>query len=416
MHKPTRLIFLLILITIPITANAQTGNIVSINNLTTDGFPHVTVSVDVRDSQGFFVSGLTAENAAVVENGLEIPANGLIEHRNGAKIVVAINTSDSFAIRDEVGLTRYDTISASLVSWLGPVGTENIDLLSLVTPEGALVNDTTNVNQWLEQLQAYQPIMENMIAGVTVLNQAIEIVFEPTTQPGSGKAIFFITPALSTSLSAGLQSLTEMAVQSNARVYVLLVDSPAVFDSQEAIQLQSLAAQTGGQYFAYSGSEPLPDFDFWFESARRSYELTYFSKINVAGMQELGVKISSPVGDMTSNFLDFEVALSPPNPVFVSVPAQIVRAIPDELEVAVENLFPKQFPLEVLFDFPDTLSREIVRSVLYANNVIVAEINQPPFNQFTLNLTKFEASERILLRVEVTDEIGLSGTSLDIPV
>ncbi|MEK6222387.1 MAG: FHA domain-containing protein, partial [Chloroflexota bacterium] len=87
-----------------------------------------------------------------------------------------------------------------------------------------------------------------------------------------------------------------------------------------------------------------------------------------------------------------------------------------ELEVAVENLFPKQFPLEVLFDFPDTLSREIVRSVLYANNGIVAENNQPPFNQFTLNLTKFEASERILLRVEVTDEIGLSGTSLDIPV
>ena len=43
------------------------------------------------------------------------------------------------------------------------------------------------------------------------------------------------------------------------------------------------AFETGGQYFAFSSEEPLPDLNLMMESSRRAYQLEYRSQINAPG-------------------------------------------------------------------------------------------------------------------------------------
>jgi hypothetical protein len=126
--------------------------------------------------------------------------------------------------------------------------------------------------------------------------------------------------------------------------------------------------------------------------------------------------VSAPQGEIRSPVQSFELELRPPNPIFVSPPSQIVRSIPEDADIAVENLEPREYVFEIVIDFPDTIPREIVRTALYANGEFVAENLEPPFDQFDLDLTNFEASELVVLKVEAVDELGLVGASIDTQV
>ena len=396
--------------------NAQSTVNAVLSEINLSEFPRISALLDIRDAEGLFVTGLLPGQVAVIENGQEFQAAELVEIRPGAQIIVAVNPGNSLAIRDHFGFTRYENLSTILQNWMAQAASDNIDDLSLVVPGEVPVHNTRDANQWVAGWQAFTPNLESSVPGMEPLNRAIELAMEQPSQPGMGRAILLVTPLFSPQLSRNLNGLGDIAAESGIRIYVFLVDSSALFTSEEAISLQNLAIRTGGQYFAYSGEQLPPDFGFWFESARRKYQLAYQSVINTAGLQQVSVRVNSPVGEVLSDPLEFEMALRPPNPVFVSIPAQILRAIPEDAEIAIENLEPKEFPLEVLFDFPDNIHREIAYTALYANNEIIAENSQPPFDRFVLDLTAFEASARVYIRVEARDELGLIGSSLDIPV
>ena len=112
----------------------------------------------------------------------------------------------------------------------------------------------------------------------------------------------------------------------------------------------------------------------------------------------------------------FEADLTAPIPVFVSPPTQIVRTIPEDMSNSLENLAPTTQTMEILVQFPDGIQREITQLRLYINGAPLELIEQPPFDTVTFDLTPYQASGEIILRVEVTDELGLTGTSVDTPV
>ena len=231
-----------------------------------------------------------------------------------------------------------------------------------------------------------------------------------------GRAVFFITPIMELESIDTLQDLADRAREGQVRVYVVMLDAPDMLNSSFASLMQTLPTQTGGQYITYSGSEPLPDFNVMLESPRRVYRLVYNSHVSTAGVHKFNVVVDTPQGEIPSQVLSYEIALRPPNPVIVSPPNQILRAVPPDAELSLESLEPKEQAIEMVVDFPDTIQRQIVHSVLYINDEIADENTVPPFDQFTIDLQAYQASELVMLRVEATDELGLTGTGFDTPV
>jgi len=378
-------------------------------------FPHITSYLDVKDSQGLFVPGLGSSDLTILEDNI-ILGGQIAEIRPGAQIVVAFNPGSSFGIVDFEGNPRLHYISEAMEYWWYVQTEPELDDLSVVAPEGVLFSHSMVSSEWIEAWNAYEPPLRTSIPSLEVLSAALDLASDPTPRPGMGRAVLFLTPTLSPDWGEAIQSIADRATQSNVRVHVLMIDSPALFTSTSAAQLHALAIQTGGQFFPFSNTEIIPDFQQLFESSRRIYQLGYRSQVNTTGVHTFSVIVNSPLGEIASDPINFEVQLQPPNPIFVELPHQIVRAIPDDAEIATENLEPRVHTVEVVVEFPDTIRREITRTALFANDQVVAENLSPPYHLLTWDLTSFGSSVEVILKVEVLDELGMTGHSVDIPV
>jgi hypothetical protein len=126
--------------------------------------------------------------------------------------------------------------------------------------------------------------------------------------------------------------------------------------------------------------------------------------------------INSDSGELLSQTVSFEANLSNPVPVFIAPPSQIVRGIPPDAENQPENLTPTSQFLELATEFPDNIPRQVTQVSLFVNDTLVSEETEPPFDQITLDLTPYQESGFLDLRLEVTDELGLTGSSPTLPV
>jgi len=174
------------------------------------------------------------------------------------------------------------------------------------------------------------------------------------------------------------------------------------------------ASQTGGQFFAFSSDEILPKMGMMLESSRRAYFLEYRSRVNSPGPHTLYVMVNTELGEIRSQTVSYESTVAPPSPIFISPPTQVVRAVPAGEGNDLENLAPTSVDLGILVEFPDSIQRKIVSSAIFINDEKVVENLSPPFEIFSIDLTPYQVSENLIMRVEVTDELGMIGSSVDI--
>ncbi len=231
------------------------------------------------------------------------------------------------------------------------------------------------------------------------------------------RSILFLTPHLPDQATVTeLETLTERAQLLNTRVNVWLIDSDAYFVHFSATALKSLALQTGGEYFAFSGIEPQPNPESYFSHLRHLYTFNYQSRITTGGNHNLAVQAQLNGFNQISIPQSFGLDVQPPNPFLISPPAQIVRQAPEDDPYNTETLLPTEQIIEFLVEFPDGHPRPIIRAALLVDEEIVAEITSPPFEQFEWNLRQYPSSGEHSLQVEVEDSLGITKTSLGIPL
>ncbi|MFN2144149.1 MAG: FHA domain-containing protein, partial [Anaerolineales bacterium] len=377
--------------------------------------PQISTLIDVRGQNGYFVSGLPENAATVFEDEQPIQAS-ITEARPGAQIVVAFTGGDSFGVINLNLQTRYDVIKTWLMNWADSLVETDVDDLSFIVPEGIVVSHATDPQQLADGLENYQPNFGTVVNPVEILSAAIDLALDPTPKEGMGRTVVFITGGISDDQQDALLSQIARASQAGIRLQIGLVNSTNFFSGNQAIQLQSAAQQTDGQYFAYSSEEVLPDLNILLEASRRVYVLEYRSMLTTSGTHTIQVMVNSDIGEILSEPKQFDATIAPPTPVFVSPPAQIIRAIPEDARNQPENLAPNIQTVDVLIEFPDGYTREITSLGLYVNNVLTAETSEPPFAQLTFDLTPYQTDETLNLRLEATDELGLTGSSIEIPV
>ncbi len=394
-------------------AQAQTAATAYLSQPETNEFPQLTAYLDVSDTQGNFVSGLTAAEVTILEDGLQMPLTALQAQRPGVQFVLAITPGAALEIRDSQGHTRFLHLIEGMLGGTWDEGEAGQDNFSLLTSQGAILIHKDNPAELSNLLAAYQ-LPSQDIPTLEVLAQALEVAADPLPRPGMERAVLFITPPQVADITAGLQTLAARANQQNIHIYIWLVASTDYFGLPGATQLAALTAQTGGAFFAFSGTETVPDLETYLEPLRPAYRLVYASRVAAAGTHQVAVQVSLPEGLLDSPAQSFEINLQPPKPTLVAPPVVIARsysATAASGEQSSAELTPIEQNLTLAVTFPDGYPRQLVRSTLLIDEVVIAENTTPPFDTFRWDLRPYTQDSLHTLRVEVVDSLGLVGQS-----
>jgi hypothetical protein len=395
----------------PVVALAQSEARVTLRSVETEGFPLISGYFDARDANGARLNDLQAEDVQIVEDGAAQPLQQLRRVQLGLRVILVISPSEAFNIRDTQAKTRFDHVRDAITAWASVLPSDSDTLLTLVTPEGTLVNNSV-VTEWRNALQAYVSPRGTDPASTQALAQALTLAAQPPDETGGSAVVWWVTAtptqdALASSADWQAQ-LTELGVP----LIVWQVDSPSLFENEASQALESLAVGSGGQRFTFSGPEQLPGPETYFTPLRSAYFFQYSSQLRRSGEHELAVQIQ---GEALAASQPYTITLDiqSPNPILVSPPAQIERG-PSANDP--QQLSPFSQPIELLVEFPDGFERNLVRSSLYVNDELVAENTTAPFNHFAWDLTSYTESQQVFLRAEVQDELGLVGESIEFPV
>lgn len=415
-------LWFVVLFVLVIPVNAQTSSGVTLSLPQMDQYPRARTYLDVHDEQDNFVHGLEASDISIFEDGRLVPIVDFQEERPGVQFVIAVSADESFTIRDSQGISRYDYLEEALRSWASSRQGSTIDDMSILISSGPEYTHFSSPQELLSTLEAFQLDEQTLAPSVDSLFQAVEIASDISPRPGMERAVLFITSPIEGDVAFSLQELASRANQQNIHIFVWLVAAPEEATTPAAAQLRDFASQTGGDFFAFSGDEPLPSIENYLSHLRSIYRLDYESNITEGGAHQLAVEIQIGDRQIESPVVEFDFDLRPPDPAFILPSLEILREIPESKgkfpwSVYIEDdLVPTQHDLEILVDFPDGRVRSLERTALYVDGVIEDENLEPPFEYFVWDLSSYNESDQHLLQVEAVDEWQMTGSSIETPV
>lgn len=392
-------------------------------------FPQIDVYFRINPSSaGLIGNNLDSTNVLVLENDRPVEGVQIKPASPGMRLVTVINPGEPFQTRNSLGKSRFDILAKTIAEWTSSSDDQGFmnDDLSLLTTNGTEITHDSNYSQFADRVSAYQvPITAK--PDFSSLVKALDLAMDGSPPPGMGKAILFITAPPSWDDETSYDPLIARAQEQSVHFFVWMVAGRGYAASPAVAQLMHLTDQTGGNFFFYTGDEDIPNINDMFKPLRDVYLLSFNSKINASGSHRLIVQINANGQMFSSKIQSFDIQLAYPQPIFVSPPREIVR---QEQIVTDDNgssslisrpneprtYLPATYPLKIVIDFPDGYQRPIRRTALYVDGQMVAENTQPPFDQFTWDLSKQSNPGEHLLQAEVIDTLGMSGISMELPV
>ena len=416
MRRTVSLFLSLILLAVSSTfGRAQTAAYAEITDIEAKGFPKVSALVDVFNANGEFIEGLAPEAITVYEDSQKRSVDSLTATAVPVQIVVGINPGPALAVRDTSGVARFTRIVETLGIWANAQTGDPKDDLSLVSLSGSLISHAAP-KDWFVSLDSFKPDFRTTTPNLLSLTIALDTVSAQTLQSGMKRAILFITPHMDdTNIDATIAPLIQRAIDTKVRVFIWFVDADTQFNSPSANAFRTLAQQTNGSFFAFSGKESFPDLNAYLIPLRHIYSLTYTSSLYTSGDHTLGLYVDTPDGQIPALDKSFSIDIEPPNPIFVSPPLQIKRQSPAEDPYA-DELTPTQQPIQIIVEFPDEHPRDLKRTTLYVDGQKVAENTSEPFETFSWDLSAYDASGQHEIVVEAEDVLGLTKSSIGIPI
>jgi hypothetical protein len=396
-------------------ARAQTEAYAEITAIEARTFPQVSALVDVFAADGEFMAGLEPAKITVYEDSQPRPVDALTESSVPVQMVVAVNPGPALAVRDGTGVARFTRAVDALGAWADAQPEDSQDDLSLVSLSGSLISHAS-AKDWFVSLDSFKPDFRSTTPNLQSLAIALDTVNAPASQSGMKRAILFITPHMDDpNIDNAITPFIQQAIDTKVRVFIWFIDGDSQFNSPSANAFRMLAQQTNGSFFAFSGTETFPDPDLYFAPLRNIYSLTYTSALTTGGDHTLSLSVDTADGQITTLTRNFSMDVQPPNPIFVSPPLQITRQPPADDPYA-DELTPSEQLIEILVEFPDGHARDLKRTVLYVDGQVVDENTTEPFETFIWELGAYDASGQHEIVAEVEDVLGLSKSSMGIPI
>ena len=395
-------------------ASAQTAAMVAVQPPNFSTFPIIEFEFKALDGNGQPLSGYDADQVQVIENGEALSVDDFIEEYRGVHFTLAINGNREMDLRDDSGVSRYEKLTAALSDWARGSTLKGEDAWSLVTNEGVQVDRTTTPRVWLNGLAAYQPNFRIMEPNLTSLQLALQAMQSESIDFGVNQTILYITPPPNSDQIDTLNALTVTARDLGIRVDVWMVGDSYYLNNDQGGALVALAANTGGEFLHYTGTQGIPDLNGLHSALGRVESATYTSKLNETGTYTLGVSVDLGGIIVEGEGQPFFIEVLPPNPMLLSPPILIERTWEGADEAQV--LKPQSQDIEILVQFTDGYRRPLESSRLLVDGVVMAVNTAEPFDSFSWDLEKYAESGEHFIQVEITDQLGLTAETIAFPV
>ena len=410
------LIILTLILSWVIPAAAQSVGTATLTQPDYDHFPLITTYLDIYDQDGAFLSGLSRKDISISENGQQRPLQEVEERSPGVQFVLAVNMGPSFAIQDINGQSRWGYLSRHIQGWLADNEGPDADDLSIISNDG-LESTHTDREVILDEIENYQPRGKETTPNLNVLTRAIDIALDAPREPGIKPVVLYLTPPPADQDIAVLQEITSRASNRDVRIFPWLISAPEFFNSAGADALNTMAQETGGSAFTFSGPETLPGIESLLQPLRGTYRIQYSSLIKSSGPHQLQVSVDTPQGMITAS-RDLNLDITPPNPILVPPPRTVTRENPrpEEETTPVTAYQPQEIDIEAIIEFPDGHPRSLQKTILLVNGEPAVANTSPPYNLFVWNIKQYDSDQTLYLSIQAEDELGLSRTSMQTPV
>ena len=398
----------------PLNVLAQSPAQITILGVDTTSFPQNTIWFSATDASGAVIPDLSAAQLQVIENGKPLQPRKLAFEDPGIRLTVAFNPGPGLALYAG-GATRFNTIRKALLESAAGLGAPSDDY-SLITSNGILAAREGDIKQWASLLEQFSPNLTKPAAGLNSLTQALDLTAGSNPRPYMQQVVLWITPMLSSDQLKLVPGVSQRAFDLGVRVFIWLVGPSFAGNSSETQVLRNLAESGGGSLFIFSGVEKLPSLASYLDPMRGVYRLDYTSRIDSSGSHTLAVRHTESGVETASADYPLELTVLPPNPVLLSLPSSITRTETRVSDQKKYLLIPLNQPVTLAVEFPDGHERALASSRLYVDEKLAQENRMEPFNQFTWDLTPYLKDGSHTLRAEVTDTLGLTRSTISIPV
>lgn len=402
-------------------AQAQSEASVILGQPQTNSFPNISIPMHAYNEDGRFLYGLESSDIQLLEDQLPVEITDFKEIRNGVQLVVVLNPGATFLVRDSQGSNRYELVLTELVEWARNRLGSSIDDLSLLVTAGPEKTHISNPFELFYTLVDYDVESQSETPSLDGLFRAVEIASDSTPRMGMKRVVLFITAPIEGDLSFNIQNLISQATQNDVRIFIWLVATPDMASSQMAFSMMGLVEQTGGDFFTYSGVEELPNIETYLEPLRNIYNLTYRSQVTTGGRHQLQSLIDLDEQQLASTPREYEIDLQAPNPAFIEPILEVLRQ-PQASDAKQtegseqDGYMPQEINYDILIEFPDGRPRPLTRSALFVDGVVVDERDESPYDRFTWQLEGITQDGQHIIQVEVEDDLGLTGVTIETPV
>lgn len=386
-----------------------------VSSVSNNDFPQIRFELEAYDANGFFITTLFPSSVEIAEGDRAFMANQVVLMEPGLQTIVAVNPGILF-LNTYLGYTNWDRIQFALQNWVEGIPPGKPDNFNLIGGETARELNYVSPRAFSNILESYQPNFMMEAPSLYSLATALDVAAEPLENARSKRAILWITPTLNNTLLELLPAFIEQAEAQGVPVHIWLVGTAFAADSQSAFLMKEFAERTNGSFFLYTGLEFLPDIEEYVQPLRYYYQVGYSSLVTEPGTHFFSVNVYYEQLTLRSTRQQFEVQLLPPNPIFLSPPASIDQTWEIPANAIEARLTPDSVALRLLVEFPDGIQRTITSSRLYVDGALYQENTAPPFDRFDWYIGDTTETSTHILRAEVTDGLGFTSETIEIPV
>ena len=394
------------------SALAQTDISLNISELNIESFPKISLFAQVTDERGQQILGLTSDNFRILEENAEASDIVVGETTVGSRIVFALNTNFGLRIRDTLGYSRFDLTRQVLLDWWRrpEFNRLGVDDLSLITIDATLQSHSRAAVDLATALDHHQPTFPDEETGYEFLFQALDFTADRPPKIGMPSYLVFFTALSTPPEDTTVTNIITRAQSNETAIFPVLLGEEDVLDQPEAVILNQIAEETGGQVILFNDDDGLDQLIDLIISQRTQYSLSYTSQIIDSGPHEIKVQLFIDDTEAASAARHFVLEIQPLEITLLHPPREIFRSS-DDPSTPLDEIQPTSIDLEFVKTFPDGFPRELTLSQLLIDGVVVYQIEAPPYERLVWDLRPLLQSEEHTIQVFVVDSFGQESAS-----
>lgn len=378
----------------------------------TSQFPQIEVYVDAFSADGSRHIGLFADMVHFSEDGTE-RSPAVYDAPRGTSLVFLIDA-------DQTAQSQWDQIREAIegyavVLWMD----EDLDDVTIIVANGqkseTLVKQTNYQNSVynafiLETGAYYVPASVPSTPLNDLIGETLSGMAGPTPTPGAYRALVVLSSGDTNGSERSVEGVTALAKDSGIPMFTILVGQNPTGEQT----MQQLARNSGGQFYRLESAGSLSPLWELVSSHRQQYAISYRSQIVASGSHAVKVHLSDTVNDSRN----FEITVLNPQ-VEITLPKanHVIQRRPPQPDSDPAGYDPQTQAVKYLWSWPDQHERQVTTVQLRVNGVVQQQLDLTTSSDRNLiwdiaNL----AAGAYSLRVEVVDNLGLKGESLEVPV